>query len=74
MAPLASIGAIQTNVTDASLGYIEMTYEEVVESPEPGSDADLLRRGWAVVTAIEAIGVADSGLAGLELGVPGLDR
>jgi 5'-nucleotidase len=54
-APLASIGAVQTNVTDASLGYVEMTYEAVVDEPEPGSDADLLRQGWAVVSAIEAI-------------------
>jgi 5'-nucleotidase len=54
-APLASIGAVQTNVTDTGQGYVEMTYEAVATPPEPGSDADLLARGWAVVTPLVAL-------------------
>ena len=54
-APLASIGAVQTNVTDTGEGYVEMTYEAVATPPEPGSDADLLARGWAVVTPLVAL-------------------
>ena len=54
-APLASIGAVQTNVTDTGEGYVEMTYEAVATAPEPGSDADLLARGWAVVTPLVAL-------------------
>ncbi len=54
-APLASIGAVQTNVTDTGEGYVEMTYEAVATPPEPGSDADLLARGWAVVTPLIAL-------------------
>jgi 5'-nucleotidase len=54
-ATLASIGAVQTNVTDSGRGYVEMTYEAVRTSPEPDSDADLLARGWAVVTPLRAL-------------------
>jgi 5'-nucleotidase len=55
LAPLASIGAIQTNVSDASEGFLQMTYEAVVDEPEPGSDADLLRDGWVTVSAIQPL-------------------
>lgn len=54
-APLAAVGAVQTNVTETGQGYVRLTFEELDTEPAPDSDADLLQRGWAVLTAIEAI-------------------
>lgn len=54
-APLAAVGAVQTNVTETGQGYVQLTFDELDTAPGQDSDADLLRRGFAVLTAIEAI-------------------
>jgi 5'-nucleotidase len=65
-APLAAVGAVQTNVTEVGEGYVQMTFDPVPESPRPGTDAALLAEGWAVVTAIEPLqGAGQVDLSGL---------
>lgn len=49
---LAQVGAVQTNVTDASEGFVQITVEAVQKDPDPGSDAALLADGWAVLTPL----------------------
>lgn len=58
-APLARVGAVQTQVTDTGEGYLHVQYEEA-GPPRPGTDAALLADGWAVVTALAPVGL-DSG-------------
>ena len=55
LCPPAFKGVASFPVTDTGEGYVEMTYEAVATPPEPGSDADLLARGWAVVTPLVAL-------------------
>jgi 5'-nucleotidase len=66
-ARLAAFGAVQADVGEAGEGYVTMTFSEVDEDPEPGTDAYLLGRGWATVTSLaapcEADGIDLSGLA-----------
>lgn len=66
-APLAAVGAVQTNVTDVREGYVQLTFGELETGPAKGTDAALLAEGWAVVTAIEPIGTAQVGLEDAEL-------
>lgn len=54
-AHLAAVGAVQTNVTDAGGGYVQVTVSALETEPDPGSDAALLAQGWAVVSALDAI-------------------
>lgn len=55
-APLARVGAVQTQVTDTGEGYLHVQYEEA-GPPRPGTDAALLAEGWAVVTALAPVGL-----------------
>jgi len=66
-APLAAVGAVQTNVTDVTEGYVQLTFGELSTKPEPGTDAAALAEGWAVVTPIQGIAPAEADM------VPGLD-
>lgn len=54
-APLASFGAVQTTVTEVGTGYIELAFDEIDPSGEPGSDATLLAEGWATLTALSPV-------------------
>lgn len=54
-APLAAIGAVQTNVTDVAEGYVQLTFGELDREPRPGTDAAFLDAGWATLTAIQAV-------------------
>ncbi|MDQ4007323.1 MAG: 5'/3'-nucleotidase SurE [Actinomycetota bacterium] len=51
-ARLAAFGAVQADVGETGEGYVTMTFSEVDEEPEPGTDAYLLREGWATVTSL----------------------
>jgi 5'-nucleotidase len=62
VAPLASVGAVQTSVTDSGEGFLHVTYTEA-RPPEPGTDAALLAEGRAVVTPLSRVGLA----AGVDL-------
>ncbi|HEX2176659.1 MAG TPA: 5'/3'-nucleotidase SurE [Nocardioidaceae bacterium] len=66
-ARLAAFGAVQADVGEAGEGYVTMTFSEVDEEAEPGTDAYLLAEGWATVTSLaapcEAEAVDLSGLA-----------
>ncbi len=61
-APLAAVGAVQTNVTETGKGYVQLTFDELDTEPAPDSDAHLLREGWAVLTAIDAITEVPAGI------------
>jgi 5'-nucleotidase len=65
-ARLASFGTVDTQVTELHGGQVVVSYREIDPSGEPGSDAALLARGFATVTALlpacEAIGVGLDGL------------
>ena len=51
IAPLAQVGAVQTNITDTGKGYLRVMFEPPSD-PEPGTDAALLAEGWAVATPL----------------------
>ncbi|MGC0251346.1 5'/3'-nucleotidase SurE [Pseudactinotalea sp. Z1748] len=53
-APLASFGAVQASVREKGKGYVMLTYSGVSAREEPGSDHDLLTRGWATATLLSA--------------------
>jgi 5'-nucleotidase len=57
VAPLASVGAVQTSVTDSGEGFLHVTYAEA-RPPEPGTDAALLAEGRAVITPLSPVGFA----------------
>jgi 5'-nucleotidase len=73
-APLASFGAVQTNVTELGRGYVGVSFAEIDPSGEPGSDATLLANGYATLTPLspvcEATGVDLGGLLGDTEGGP----
>src|SRR5690625_8470 len=46
-AHLASFGAVQARVREKGQGYVVLTYHGVTAREEPGSDHELLTRGWA---------------------------
>lgn len=53
-ARLASFGAVQARVRQAAKNYVTLTYASVDPQEEPGSDHDLLTRGWATATLLSA--------------------
>ena len=53
-ARLAAFGAVQADVGETGAGFVAMTFSEVDEEPEPGTDAYLLRQGFATVTSLAA--------------------
>jgi 5'-nucleotidase len=54
-AGLASFGAVQTNVVERSEGYVKVSLSEIEADDEPGTDATLLRDGYATVTPLRAV-------------------
>jgi 5'-nucleotidase len=66
-ARLAAFGAVQAEVRESGEDFVAMTFSEVDDEPEPGTDAYLLANGWATVTSLaapcESGGVDLSGLA-----------
>lgn len=59
-ARLAAFGAVQTHVTEAGEdGYVDVSYEEIADTGEPGSDAALLADGYATITALSPVCEAD---------------
>jgi 5'-nucleotidase len=63
-ARLSATGTVQANVTEVDKGYVQLSYTEVDEEFEPGTDAALLRDGYACFTPLlapcEASGVDTS--------------
>ncbi len=53
-AHLASFGAVQARVKEKGRNYVMLTYSGVSAQEEPGSDHDLLTRGWATATLLTA--------------------
>jgi len=53
-AQLASFGAVQARVKEKGRNYVMLTYSGVDAVEEPGSDHDLLTRGWATATLLTA--------------------
>ncbi len=54
-APLASFGAVQTNILESGKGYVVTGMSEIDVSTEPDSDAALLAAGWATLTALRPV-------------------
>lgn len=54
-APLASFGAVQTNIVDSGQGYVQIGVSEIDPYTEPDSDAALLADGWATVTSLRPV-------------------
>lgn len=54
LAPLARVGAVQTNITETDGDYLHVTFE-APGPPEPGTDAALLAEGWAVATPLRSL-------------------
>ncbi|MCV2489144.1 5'/3'-nucleotidase SurE [Geodermatophilus sp. YIM 151500] len=65
-ARLAAFGAVQADVGEAGEGFVTLTFSEVPDDPEPGTDVALLRDGWATVTLLNAPCEADGDLPGLD--------
>ena len=55
----SSFGAVQADVGETGEGYVTMTFHEVDEELEPGTDAALVVGGWATVTSLAAPCEAD---------------
>src|SRR3990170_16763 len=53
-ARLAAFGAVQAEVRETGEDYGTMTFSEVEEELEPGTDAYLLAHDWATVTSLAA--------------------
>lgn len=53
-ARLAAFGAVQAEVGEVGQGFVALTFREVSDHPEPGTDVALLREGWATVTLLRA--------------------
>ncbi|WP_413451947.1 5'/3'-nucleotidase SurE [Georgenia phoenicis] len=53
-ARLASFGAVQARVREKGKHHVMLTYSGVDARDEPGSDHDLLTRGWATATLLTA--------------------
>jgi 5'-nucleotidase len=54
-ARLAAFGAVQAKVVDTGEGSVTLTYEEVADVPEEGTDAALVAEGWATLTALDPL-------------------
>ena len=54
---LARVGAVQTTVTEAGEGMLQLSFAEP-EAAAPGTDAAELADGWAVLTPLAPVGVA----------------
>lgn len=58
-ARLARFGQVQLTVIEAGEGFLRTAVQESEAEPDPGTDLACLAEGWATVTAIRALGVAD---------------
>lgn len=65
-APLASFGAVQTNVLDAGSDYVQIGVSEIDPGQEPGTDAALLAEGWATLTSLRPV------CQGSDIALPGV--
>jgi len=54
VASLATFGAVQANIGDVGTGYVTVSFSDVVGQFEEGTDAALLKDGWATITALTA--------------------
>jgi len=55
LAPLASFGAVQTQVAEAGRGFVRIQVTGTDAEQEPGTDAALLAAGWATVTLLQPL-------------------
>jgi 5'-nucleotidase len=62
-APLAAFGAVTASVTSVEEGMVLMRYELPSGDPDAGSDASLVREGFATVTALEPLCAASTRVA-----------
>lgn len=74
-APLSRFGAVQTNVAESGQGYVTVEVTDLDEPLEPGTDAALLREGFATVSLLRPLcELHDPALAALvdeRAGAPG---
>lgn len=61
VAPLASVGAVETTITDRTAGSVRVQVAGDPSDPAPGTDARLLRAGVPTVTALRPV-VEDAAL------------
>lgn len=54
-AHLATSGTVQTEIGESSDDYVTITHRTIDTDAEPGTDAALLKDGWAPVTALAAL-------------------
>ncbi|PZF83058.1 5'/3'-nucleotidase SurE [Jiangella anatolica] len=59
-APLAAFGIVQTTMTEQTDEHIRLSVAGLADPPAPGTDADLLAGGHAVVTALRSVCEIDS--------------
>ncbi|MGH9000024.1 MAG: 5'/3'-nucleotidase SurE [Acidimicrobiia bacterium] len=57
-ATLARFGAVQTNVVERGEGYVRTEVSEIDAEYQPGTDAFLLRQGYATLTALRPVSEA----------------
>lgn len=53
-APLAAVGVVQGIVHELDQGHLQLTYTDVEEVGDAGTDADLVTEGWATMTLLRA--------------------
>ena len=58
-ADLARFGQVTMTIAEAGEGYVRTSVREAETRPDPGTDLALLAEGWATVTPIRSVTVAD---------------
>jgi 5'-nucleotidase len=58
-ATLASFGAVQTTISRAEAGSLQIGVTDMVSELEPGTDASLIASNFATVTALEPLCSSD---------------
>ena len=53
-ATLAALGAVQAHIGEAGEGYVTVTFSEVLDEGEPGTDVAFLTAGYATLTLLRA--------------------
>jgi 5'-nucleotidase len=66
LAALARFGQVEMTIAEAGEGYVRTSVQESESRPDPGTDLALLAEGWATVTPIRTVTVADD----VELSLP----
>jgi len=54
-ARLATFGVVQANVTEVDKGFVPVTFADVGEIPEPGTDSAALQDGYVSVSAVRSV-------------------